>query len=880
MDKCILVQYLTSINSVISEIFKSTQRIKLTCFDVSEEYIVFGTSSGGVYIFKREPCQFIKIIPSKEGSAIKIVIAPKGKNLAIASSKGLLIILEDFLDINVRPLIHSEHEGSMVTAIKWYGNTVYSGDDAGRVAVFSLSNLLTIFQTASATIMHLDSNIVQIDSYLNYLLISTKTRTYLCDTEKECYKQIGKKMRDGNFGACFFNVANNDSPDTYQSIKGIFKTIKENESFMTTLNNSDVKIYCARPGVRLWEANFEATVLVTHQFRDSLNQNPSDILHLEDVEDARMTVHTYRDINGYSKGFNFGLIYPVLSRFVFSHDNEGIYFFDPTTSKLAFWSNCFKNIKHVIILGSVLYVWQDNSQISVISLELLEELIIKTLLNKQYYFCSELCINYFDDVISLIEHSRKIHLISILKSKLVAANATELLEKLMPVLQRLEKFNKKTTLGKKLSNGIVIIENSHVEAIDYDMYIPESVKNFKNSSSSKEDKCITDDMKETLTCNPLVKELTAHLTQSKNAQDEKTLSEENPNLLALYKQFKLNKTHKTVELTESSDLMNEMSLEDLIILFQDFIKYIEKIENTDATTWCKEQFLKQASRRNFDIKTMDTNTLLFLQDAFLELCNSRHFSCRCHFPLPKASKKCPQYYHLGYKLLDHCENVNAYLINVPYMHKYVLSRIKKLNDALSNLPLIVQFNDEELFESFKMIFTYDTWDEIIKLHIKLRKGNCLNCEESIELDGICSWSSLGILMIKSIGPQNTTRLLKRYSQYIPNGSLDTKFYQCSILASTFDQPDLAVNFLNNMVTEDTLPQFEDQMEKFLQRKYLGCQSQAIKCGNTTDAIKCTYCDTPLHGPILSDTKKCDSGHNFHSLCFARNKGICNVCSKT
>ncbi|XP_018580135.1 Hermansky-Pudlak syndrome 5 protein homolog isoform X2 [Anoplophora glabripennis] len=763
MDKCILVQYLTSINSVISEIFKSTQRIKLTCFDVSEEYIVFGTSSGGVYIFKREPCQFIKIIPSKEGSAIKIVIAPKGKNLAIASSKGLLIILEDFLDINVRPLIHSEHEGSMVTAIKWYGNTVYSGDDAGRVAVFSLSNLLTIFQTASATIMHLDSNIVQIDSYLNYLLISTKTRTYLCDTEKECYKQIGKKMRDGNFGACFFNVANNDSPDTYQSIKGIFKTIKENESFMTTLNNSDVKIYCARPGVRLWEANFEATVLVTHQFRDSLNQNPSDILHLEDVEDARMTVHTYRDINGYSK---------------------------------------------------------------------------------------------------------------------VAANATELLEKLMPVLQRLEKFNKKTTLGKKLSNGIVIIENSHVEAIDYDMYIPESVKNFKNSSSSKEDKCITDDMKETLTCNPLVKELTAHLTQSKNAQDEKTLSEENPNLLALYKQFKLNKTHKTVELTESSDLMNEMSLEDLIILFQDFIKYIEKIENTDATTWCKEQFLKQASRRNFDIKTMDTNTLLFLQDAFLELCNSRHFSCRCHFPLPKASKKCPQYYHLGYKLLDHCENVNAYLINVPYMHKYVLSRIKKLNDALSNLPLIVQFNDEELFESFKMIFTYDTWDEIIKLHIKLRKGNCLNCEESIELDGICSWSSLGILMIKSIGPQNTTRLLKRYSQYIPNGSLDTKFYQCSILASTFDQPDLAVNFLNNMVTEDTLPQFEDQMEKFLQRKYLGCQSQAIKCGNTTDAIKCTYCDTPLHGPILSDTKKCDSGHNFHSLCFARNKGICNVCSKT
>lgn len=62
--------------------------------------------------------------------------------MAIASSKGLVIILEDFLDLNIRPLFHSEHEGTIVTAIKWYGNTIYTGDDMGRVAVFSLSNLL------------------------------------------------------------------------------------------------------------------------------------------------------------------------------------------------------------------------------------------------------------------------------------------------------------------------------------------------------------------------------------------------------------------------------------------------------------------------------------------------------------------------------------------------------------------------------------------------------------------------------------------------------------------------------------------------------------------------------------------------------------------
>lgn len=54
--------------------------------------------------------------------------------------------------------------------------------------------------------MELDSAIVQIDTYRYYLLISTKTRTYLCDTEREQYKQIGKKLRGGNFGACFLNT--------------------------------------------------------------------------------------------------------------------------------------------------------------------------------------------------------------------------------------------------------------------------------------------------------------------------------------------------------------------------------------------------------------------------------------------------------------------------------------------------------------------------------------------------------------------------------------------------------------------------------------------------------------------------------------------------
>ncbi|KAG5862572.1 hypothetical protein JTB14_002918 [Gonioctena quinquepunctata] len=278
MDKYVLVDYLSNLSNVICETFRSTKRIKLKSFDVSPHYIIFGASSGGIYIFKRKPCEFLRLIPSKEGPTIQVGISSNEKHLAIASSKGLVIILENFfIDGNFTSLVYNEHEGNTVTAMKWHGNDLYCGDDVGKISVFTMTSLLTktIFQTSSATLMQMDSSIIQIDAYKNYLLISTRTRSYLCNTEKEQYKQIGKKLRDGTFGACFSCINSTHPSDTPQSVRGVYKTIEEDEDFDSNACNTDAKIYCARPGSRLWEANFEASVLLTHQFGSSLVQKPS-----------------------------------------------------------------------------------------------------------------------------------------------------------------------------------------------------------------------------------------------------------------------------------------------------------------------------------------------------------------------------------------------------------------------------------------------------------------------------------------------------------------------------------------------------------------------------------------------------------------------------
>lgn len=74
---------------------------------------------------------------------MQVKVSPDEKNLAIANAKGLVFVLEDFfIDLNLRPLVHSEHEGNIVTVLEWYGNDLYCGDNVGKISVFTLTSLL------------------------------------------------------------------------------------------------------------------------------------------------------------------------------------------------------------------------------------------------------------------------------------------------------------------------------------------------------------------------------------------------------------------------------------------------------------------------------------------------------------------------------------------------------------------------------------------------------------------------------------------------------------------------------------------------------------------------------------------------------------------
>lgn len=67
----------------------------------------------------------------------------------------------------------------------------------------------------------------------------------------------------------------------------LFRFAKESDVVVSS-ESPDVRIFCARPGARLWEAGFDAQVLRTYQFKESLKEKPTptELLVITSGEEA------------------------------------------------------------------------------------------------------------------------------------------------------------------------------------------------------------------------------------------------------------------------------------------------------------------------------------------------------------------------------------------------------------------------------------------------------------------------------------------------------------------------------------------------------------------------------------------------------------------
>ncbi|XP_022649239.1 Hermansky-Pudlak syndrome 5 protein homolog [Varroa jacobsoni] len=253
MTQCLFEK--RSLNNLLTPI--AGLRAGFRCFDVSENFFGLGSSSGDVFIFSRICQRLLRRVPAASAKIDRVAFNPANDNVfCAASNRGELVIIEhNTLLVHPQPskeLYRSEaHANSTVSQLLWTrsGSCFIGGDHRGVVSVTDLYALndMVLFDISPTNILTLDSRIIQIDTFRDRLVISTLTASYLCDLDGKRFTKIGKKSRNGVFGACFSEA------------------LPEDDDYPT--------VYCVRPGGRLWQANNFGEVDCTLSFRHEGSTN-------------------------------------------------------------------------------------------------------------------------------------------------------------------------------------------------------------------------------------------------------------------------------------------------------------------------------------------------------------------------------------------------------------------------------------------------------------------------------------------------------------------------------------------------------------------------------------------------------------------------------
>ncbi|ALC45642.1 p [Drosophila busckii] len=361
-------------------------RIKYTCFDISDNYIIFGASSGSLYFFNRNG-KFMHLIPNKHGPVTHLSISANNKYVAFATQRSLICVYAVNLSAQATPQVIVTHLSSdqsvQVSCIHWTPDEkqFYYGDTRGQVNLVLLSTFIghsLMFNMSVHPLLYLDSTIVQIDDFESLLLVSNSTKCILCNTEYEEYKQIGNRPRDGAFGACFF--------------------ISPHESLQPS------RIYCARPGTRIWEVDFEGEVIQTHQFKSALAIAPAKIhkpseseLFDVDVEE----IESNDELLDYQpQQLQFAKLQRLGQDFLLAYTELGLYVFDVRNSSVVLWCNQFERIVDCRVAGAEIFVFTQTGSLYSVQLQTLQAHAISLMQQSKLPQCARLLrqhVKYFAD---------------------------------------------------------------------------------------------------------------------------------------------------------------------------------------------------------------------------------------------------------------------------------------------------------------------------------------------------------------------------------------------------------------------------------------------------------------------------------------------------
>ncbi|XP_068622956.1 BLOC-2 complex member HPS5 homolog [Battus philenor] len=870
-----ILQELPDITEIINYPIKNVHRIKFTCFDISKSLIAFGATSGGIYIYNRNPCEFVQLIPSKDGPITRLAISTDEKHIGFANGKGVVTVTgcDQTLSGGHSSTASKEHHGNEITAMVWSGNMLFNGDDVGRVSVLQLQSFIakTMFQSSSQIILSLDSRICQLDTKDCMLLVSTITRCYICNIIKEQYRQIGQKLRDGEFGACFVttdkSVVNGTTENNQQDYAELKKyNIVDGEAgFSVGEQFSNTLIYCARPSSRLWEATVDGMVRRTHQFKQVLAKQPLKVVTSESYDTESISFENL-DENSIGQSVNFSKLYWINGA-IFSFHKHGIYFLNINDVDNTMWFDKYIDIIDCKIYHDTLYIWLSNGSLVHLRFMNIDKFLAKCYLDEKYILCAELCALYSDYLLSN-NLTSKLHILIGLRDKL---QNKELLDSIDNILEKIE--NLKISDATQMKSGIYVVDNTYQtqtmldendetrmsEDNSFTSKHPDTLQTLKGISSAMSDKFSSsrkmlkekwEDIEEKVKYFGTEKQNIQESSVLKSIQRQETpprsVSYEETNFdhtslldndiifkessqkaiqidnnivnnervcKSLYQYHRLSLVNKESEQSNLTSIIENYACDiskiyDLMLLLE---QYCISVGALDDSKFVPNNifltYLNQSPNKRDLLDAIIKDEVLY--KYFVDSCISMNvktyklsnMACECGFPLPFArTNETPVFSELIDEFIERqwsCQTrEQCYDIckKMPHLWRKILY-LRRNEDLLNVLRILLQMLDESLLHSFLPEFTLDTWDRAIQLYSVLYANMCLNCNkkfDKISVKDMLSWDDLGVLIIKSVGGKNAIEIMKKHANLIDIGAVTMKFYHTCLLVSMYEKYDVTI----------------------------------------------------------------------------------------
>ncbi|NWX15002.1 HPS5 protein, partial [Aegotheles bennettii] len=403
------------LDPLLSALRLDSSRLKCTCVAVSKRWLALGTSGGGLNLIQKDGWKQRLFLTHKvrvKNSIQKFLGKMTGKKV-----QGLVVVWELNQERRGKPeriYVSSEHKGRKVTALCWdtAALRVFVGDHVGKVSAIKI-NISKQGKAAATFVMFpvqiittVDSRVVQLDYLDGRLLISSLTRTYLCDTERQKFWKIGNKERDGEFGACFFPAGK-------------------------TSGNQQPLVYCARPGSRMWEVNFDGEVQSTHQFKQLLSSPPLPVVTLR--LDPRYTSSSCPP-----QSLSFPKLLYLTEHCVMTWTERGIYIFLPQSVQVLLWSEV-KDIQDIAVYKNELFCLHTTGKVVHLSLLLVDRCIERLIRRGFWTLAARVSCLFQNSVISC--RARKnlpLDKLEHLKSQLDASAQQDLITQLEELISKLE----------------------------------------------------------------------------------------------------------------------------------------------------------------------------------------------------------------------------------------------------------------------------------------------------------------------------------------------------------------------------------------------------------------------------------------------------------